>query len=90
MEDEKSKKKYFVNVRWREKDGRKRTKVIRFGEKGKKDYVDSKDVAQRMSVLSRLKNTDNPFNKNFYRAHLLNSDELDIKKAWLNMNAQLI
>lgn len=67
-------KKYKTIIEYKY-EGKKYRKHISFGKKGVPDYIDTKNVITKQSVLKDLKAYFSPLQANFYRVHLLNEYE---------------
>jgi hypothetical protein len=68
-------KRFSVKIYFVDDKNKKKTKSIRFGDKNQKDYIDDGDLLKKKSVVSRLHNVNDPFNKSFWRLNLLNNKE---------------
>jgi hypothetical protein len=86
--NEKMRKKYSVRLTYLGKNHVKRNKTVYFGDKEKPDYIDHKDNAKKMSIINRLKNSDSPFSKDFWRLNLLNNKET-ISESYSDVLTQL-
>lgn len=68
----KYKARFSIGIKYQDLEGKKRHKTIFFGTRGLLEYIDHGDVAKRDLTMSRMRKWASPFDKNFYRAHLLN------------------
>lgn len=72
---EKFKKKYSIRITYLDDKKVRKVKTIMFGDKEKLDFIDDKDQARRLSRVKMLRHTDDPFHKDFWKLHLLNSKD---------------
>ena len=84
INNEKFKKKYKIHLTF-EKDGKTHNKTIRFGDIRKNDYIDDKDLSKRNKLIGKLGNTHNLLHPNFWRMHLLNGTDSDVKNNWKSL-----
>lgn len=86
---EQSSKKYCVEVKFQDKEGRMRCKNIRFGNVARKDFIDHLDESKRLKTVEKIKEKENWLHPDFYHAYLLNSAP-KIEDAFFNLNKVLI
>lgn len=86
--NEKLHKKYSVRITYMDENRRRKNKTVFFGDKEKQDYVDHKDETRRLSAISRLGKSSDPFNKDFWKLNLLNNKE-SVSEAYSDVLAQL-
>lgn len=86
--NEKLHKKYSVRITYMDENRRRKNKTVFFGDKEKLDYVDHKDETRRLSAVSRLSKSSDPFNKDFWKLNLLNNKE-SVSEAYSDVLAQL-
>lgn len=89
IDNPKFKKKYKLNITFKNEDDKIRKKTIRFGKKEDIDFVDNGDVARKNRISSKLGNTHNMFHGNFWRLHLLNGDSKNLKENYLNLISKI-
>lgn len=68
-------KRFCVKIYFNDDKNKKKTKTIRFGDKSQRDFIDDGDLLKKKSVVSRLHNVNDPFNKSFWRLNLLNNKD---------------
>jgi len=78
------KKKYQVEMKFLDQDGKEKSKLVRFGRLGKEDFIDHGDEDKRRRTISRLTQTDNCLHGNFYSLYLLNNKS-DIYESYKNL-----
>jgi len=69
-----SMRKFKIKLGYLDKQGKFRSKVIKFGDKRRKDFTDDgADEKAKRYVVNSLRKCSNPFQPNFWRLHLLNN-----------------
>jgi hypothetical protein len=79
------KKRYMVEVRYKDQNGKMRKKHVRFGKEGREEFIDHKNPARRMSVVNRISEDSNYLSSNFYKLFLLNSQHNNISDAYKDL-----
>lgn len=83
--NDRCRKRYSCEVHYVDGSGKLRTKHVRFGNEGKKEFIDHHDNKIRMNTVSKLQHTEDPLHGNFYKAFILNSKETDFNKAYIQL-----
>lgn len=78
--DKRSKRRFVVDLKFHVGDKRHERQVL-FGKEGKEEFIDHKDEARRLSTITKIGHTDNPFHPNFWKAYILNSKYDNIPDA---------
>lgn len=78
-------RRFEVEVQFNDQNNKLRKRLVRFGRKGKEEFIDHKDNIKRINTLNKLSNLDNFLDPNFYRATLLNSRHPEIKDAYFEL-----
>jgi hypothetical protein len=81
-------KRFSVKIYYLDESSKKKSKTVRFGDKNVQEYIDNKDLLKKKSVVSRLQNINDPFNKSFWRLNLLNNKE-SLLDSYTDMIKQL-
>jgi len=81
-------KRYSVKIYYLDNEGKKKSKTIRFGDKNQQEFIDNHDLLKKKSVVSRLQNVNDPFNKSFWRLNLLNNKD-NLLDSYTDMIKQL-
>lgn len=89
IENPKFKKKYKLNITFKNDEDKIRKKTIRFGKKDDPDFVDGADIVKKSRLSSKLGNTHNMFHGNFWRLHLLNGESKNLKENYLNLISKI-
>ncbi len=85
IEKEGLKKKYKLNITFKDKENKIRKKTIRFGKKSVNDYIDDFDENKKKKIINKLGNTHNLFHPNFWRFHLLNGEAKTLKENFIDL-----
>jgi len=85
----KFKKRYKLNLLYKDADQRQHRKTIRFGQKDVKEFVDDGDNTKKNRVAGKLGNTHNMLHGNFWRLHLLNGDGKNLKENYLSLLSKI-
>lgn len=72
LDSKKYKRRYKVALKYKDKEGKERTKTIYFGDKGTSEFIDHKREDLRQQNLGKMRPGKNLFDKEYYRYHLLN------------------
>lgn len=62
-----------------------KTKKIKFGVKGKDDFIDHKNANLKRTLLKRLKKVNHVLYPNFWRKHLLNGNSTNMTTNFSNV-----
>lgn len=68
------KKRFQVQVKFKDETGKLRKKLVRFGKEGKKEFIDEHNEKLRIRA-SKLKNSNNWLHGSFYDLFLLNNKD---------------
>jgi len=81
LANKKGNKRFKVTVHWKsgDKGGRR---DIKFGDKDVQEFIDHGDTTKRDNAVRRMTGYDTPFKPGYYRLHLLNSNQRDLKAAY--------
>lgn len=86
---QKTLKKWTIEVRFTDKEGRQRVKNIRFGNVIKPDFIDHQNETLKQQFLSKKNlELDNWLHPDFYKVYLLNTSP-DINTAYKNLVSKL-
>lgn len=85
----KYKTRFSVGIKYADKAGKKHHKTIFFGKREDAEYIDHGDLARKALTMSRLRKWGSLFDKNFYRAHLLNGPTTNIVTNYSKLIAML-
>lgn len=83
--NERCRRRFSCEVVYQDLQGKSHKKHVRFGNVGKSEYIDHHDDMKRLNTVSKLANTDDPLQSNFYRMYLLNSKNDNITDAYFNL-----
>jgi hypothetical protein len=89
IQGDKFKKRYKLNLSYKDHTGKLHKKTIRFGNKMIKEFIDDGDDNKKKKISGKLGNTHNIFHGNFWRLHLLNGDSRNLKENYLNLVSKL-
>lgn len=89
IEKEGLKRKYKLNITYKDKEDKIRKKTIRFGKKNVHDFVDDHDEMKKRKIINKLGNTHNLFHQNFWRFHLLNGDGKTLKENYVDLLSKI-
>lgn len=77
-DSKKYKKRYKISLKYKDIEGKLRTKSIYFGDKGVSEYIDHKREDLREQTLGKMRPGRNLFDKEYYRYHILNGPKATI------------
>lgn len=89
IHNEKFKKRFKLNITYRDQNKKLHKKTIRFGNKTQKEFIDDGDNVKKNRISGKLGNTHNLFHANFWRLHLLNGDNKNLKDNYLNIISKI-
>ena len=81
-------KRFSIKIYYLDNNNKKKSKTIRFGDKSQQEFIDNHDLLKKKSVVSRLQNVNDPFNKSFWRLNLLNNKD-NLLDSYTDMIKQL-
>jgi hypothetical protein len=86
---DKFKKRFKLNLTFKDASNKIHKKTIRFGNKLTKEYIDDGDENRKKKISGKLGNTHNIFHANFWRLHLLNGDTKSLKENYMNLISKI-
>ena len=89
ISNNKFKKRFKLNILYKDTSKKLRRKTVRFGLKDCKEYIDDGDLSKKHRVSGKLGNTHNMMHGNFWRLHLLNGDARTLKENYLSLLSKL-
>lgn len=78
----KGKKRFAIEVKYKDDKGKSHTRNVLFGNVEDNDYSFTGDELARLRCTARLKHTDNFLHQNFYRLFLLNSPSKNMVESY--------
>lgn len=83
-------KKLKIKIKYRNNDGKIKSKTIRFGDERKKNFVDTKDESIKKKINSRLARGDNFLHENFWRLRILNGNSTSKEENLKNLRTNIL